>query len=275
VLDGTPTFRRFPLLPSLYSRSPDQALQPQLRAPARQLLPLAHGPPRFCLFTALLQSPFNSPLPPQHTLPSSGGDTLFSSSYAHYDALSPAMQYFLSTLTATHHAEMFRSQSLRHGFALRTDPRGAPENIGDTFRTSHPVVRTNPTTGLNGLFVNSTFTSRIDQLTFDESDALLKYLFMLQAQSHGPLLSFRRARWMKDRSDTRFRSGLADAQVRYRWNVNDLAIWDNRSTCHSTPLHLAVLSFADLCFPSNSRHVRLFRASSGRPSRLRRREALL
>lgn len=99
------------------------------------------------------------------------------------------MQTFLSTLTATHHAEMFREQSRRHGFKLRTEPRGSPHNVGDEFRTSHPVIRTNPTTGLQGLFVNQCFTSRIDQLNYDESDALLKYLFTLQAQTHGEYAS--------------------------------------------------------------------------------------
>lgn len=69
------------------------------------------------------------------------------------------MATFLEGLTATHHAEMFREQSKRHGFALRTLPRGSPENAGDLFRASHPVIRTNPVTGLKGLFVNATFTA--------------------------------------------------------------------------------------------------------------------
>lgn len=110
---------------------------------------------------------------------------MFSSGYAHYDLLSPALATFLEGLTATHHAEMFREQSRRHGFALRTEPRGSPDNIGDTFRTSHPVIRTNPTTGLKTLFVNTTFTSRINELGPDESEVLLKYLYTLQHQSHG------------------------------------------------------------------------------------------
>lgn len=121
----------------------------------------------------------------QHTLPPTGGDTLFSSSYAHYDMLSPHMKTFLSGLTATHHAEMFKTQADRHGFKLRTAPRGSPYNVGDAFRTSHPVIRTNPTTGLQGLYVNQSFTSRINELSWDESDALLQYLFRLQAQAHG------------------------------------------------------------------------------------------
>ncbi|KAM0790950.1 hypothetical protein ACM66B_004255 [Microbotryomycetes sp. NB124-2] len=143
-----------------------------------------------------------------HTIPPTGGDTLWSSSYAHYDMLSPAFKAFLSGLTAEHDAEIFREQSRRNGYKLRTDPRGAPENSGDAFKAVHPVVRTNPTTGLQGLFINRTFTTRIKELSFDESEATLKYLFRLQHESH-------------------------DAQVRYRWSVNDLAIWDNRATNHA------------------------------------------
>ncbi|KAK4047298.1 hypothetical protein OIV83_005476 [Microbotryomycetes sp. JL201] len=143
-----------------------------------------------------------------HTLPPSGGDTLWASAYAHYDMLSPAYKQFLSGLTAEHDAEVFREQSRRHGYQLRTAPRGAPENSGDAFKAVHPVIRTNPSTGLQGLFVNRTFTTRIKELTYDESEAVLKYLFRLQHESH-------------------------DAQVRYRWSVGDLAIWDNRSTQHS------------------------------------------
>ncbi|KAM0747911.1 taurine catabolism dioxygenase [Meredithblackwellia eburnea MCA 4105] len=151
-----------------------------------------------------------------HTLPPTGGDTLFMSSYKIYDLLSPGMKAFLSTLTATHDAEMFRLQSLRHGFPLYTLPRGAPDNQGDAFRATHPVVRTNPTTGLRGVFVNATFTTRINELNLDESEALLAYLYKLQHQSH-------------------------DAQVRFRWNTNDLAIWDNRST-----LHVATFDYDEL-----------------------------
>lgn len=160
--------------------------------------------------------PANYSLLKMHTLPPTGGDTLFMSSYKIYDLLSPAMQAFLETLTATHSAEMFRSQSIRHGFALRTAPRGAPENSGDAFRASHPVIRTNPVTGLKAVFVNQTFTSRINELSLDESEALLQYLYKVQHQSH-------------------------DAQVRYRWNPNDLAIWDNRST-----LHVATFDYDEL-----------------------------
>lgn len=97
------------------------------------------------------------------------------------------MQSFLSNLTATHDAAMFRHQAERNGYALHQGPRGAPENVGQEFRSSHPVIRTNPTTGKDSLYVNATFTTKIDQLSIDESDALLKYLFKVQHESIGKI----------------------------------------------------------------------------------------
>lgn len=119
------------------------------------------------------------------TLPPTGGDTLFSSAYSHYDMLSLPMREFLSGLKATHSGAMFRHQARKHGFDLHLGPRGAPENVGDEFEASHPIIRTNAVTGFNGLFVNQTFTERIEGLGFDESKVLLEYLFKLQAQAHG------------------------------------------------------------------------------------------
>lgn len=63
-------------------------------------------------------------------------------------------------------------------------------------------------TGLKVVYVSKTFTTRINELSHDESAAVLSYLFTLQHQSH-------------------------DAQVRYKWSPNDVAIWDNRSATHS------------------------------------------
>lgn len=52
------------------------------------------------------------------------------------------------------------------------------------------------------------FTKRIVEVTKDESDAILEYLFRHISQNH-------------------------DLQVRFKWNKNDIAIWDNRSTYHT------------------------------------------
>ena len=69
-----------------------------------------------------------------------------------------------------------------------------------------PVVRTHPVTGKQALFVNEGFTTRIVDVAEKESEALLSFLF-----AHITKPEF---------------------QVRWRWQENDLAIWDNRVTQH-------------------------------------------
>ncbi|KIM87923.1 hypothetical protein PILCRDRAFT_814636 [Piloderma croceum F 1598] len=142
-----------------------------------------------------------------HTLPKVGGDTLWASGYEAYDRLSPAFKKFLEGLTAIHNADFFLDYSRRTGIPIQ-DPRGSPENTGSDLTAVHPVIRTNPVTGFKSLFVNKTFTKRIVELSPDESDQILDYLFRHISENH-------------------------DLQARLRWNTNDLAIWDNRSTFHT------------------------------------------
>ncbi len=128
-----------------------------------------------------------------HTLPPDGGDTLFASMYAAYDALSPAMQEFLAPLTATHDANHVYK-------ALFPDStRIYPCN-------SHPVIRTHPITRRKGLYVNASYTTRINELSKKESDALLALLY-----EH-----------VKD----------PNFHVRFRWRADSVAFWDNRCTQH-------------------------------------------
>ncbi|KAK1464339.1 TfdA family Taurine catabolism dioxygenase TauD [Colletotrichum melonis] len=142
-----------------------------------------------------------------HTLPATGGDTLWASGYEIYDRLSPPMQKFLEGLTATHDATFFHDEARRLGNPLREGLRGSPLNKGSELKSIHPVIRTNPVTGWKSVYVNKGFTKRINGVTKDESDVLLAYLFNLVTQNH-------------------------DAQVRFKWRQNDLAIWDNRSMWH-------------------------------------------
>ncbi|CRG85257.1 hypothetical protein PISL3812_02365 [Talaromyces islandicus] len=143
-----------------------------------------------------------------HTLPPlGGGDTLWASGYEIYDRLSVAMAAFLEGLTATHDASFFHDEAARLGNPLREGVRGSPLNQGSSLKAVHPVIRTNPVTGWKSVFVNKGFTKRINGVTKDESDILLNYLFNLVTQNH-------------------------DAQVRFRWSKNDLAVWDNRSNWH-------------------------------------------
>ncbi|ROV90096.1 hypothetical protein VMCG_09771 [Cytospora schulzeri] len=142
-----------------------------------------------------------------HTLPPTGGDTLWASGYEVYDRLSPPMRTMLEGLTATHDAKFFLEEAERLGNPLRKGIRGNPLNQGDGLTAVHPVIRTNPVTGWKSVYVNRGFTKRINGVTRDESDLILGYLFNLVTQNH-------------------------DAQVRFKWRKNDLAIWDNRSTWH-------------------------------------------
>lgn len=133
-----------------------------------------------------------------HTVPATGGDTLFSSMYAAYRALSPQFKALIEGLTATHDG----------GFGFKT--RFTEQTPGKTEklypRHSHPVVRTHPECGEKALFVNPGFTTRIDGLPADESEAILAFL---HAHAQKP-----------------------EFQVRFHWRPNSVAFWDNRCTQH-------------------------------------------
>lgn len=87
--------------------------------------------------------------------PEVGGDTLWASTYAAYDALSPPLQELCEGLTALHDAA----------------PHGKPE-----INTIHPVVRIHPVTKRKALFLNQHFTRRLVELSHEESNMLLDYL---------------------------------------------------------------------------------------------------
>ncbi len=137
-------------------------------------------------------------------LPEVGGDTVWSSMKAAYQALSPVFRDFLSGLDAVHDfARGFPTRGLvanaagedRHAKALADHPP-----------VVHPVVRTHPETGEDGLFVNYGFTDRIKGLRRKESDAILSMLF-----DHIQKPEF---------------------HVRWCWSPGALAFWDNRVTQH-------------------------------------------
>jgi taurine dioxygenase len=133
-----------------------------------------------------------------HVLPSSGGDTLFASMFAAFETLSPALQAFLAKLTATHDSE--------HVYRGRYADRGVDDSAKTYPSANHPVVRTHPHSGRQALYVNPGFTTRINELGSEESRALLDFLFRHQQR--------------------------AEFQIRFRWSVNAIALWDNRCTQH-------------------------------------------
>lgn len=80
-----------------------------------------------------------------HTLPATGGDTMWASGYEVYDRLSPPMRQMLEGLTATHDAKFFLDEAERLGNPIRQGKRGSPLNHGTSLSAVHPVIRTNRT----------------------------------------------------------------------------------------------------------------------------------
>jgi taurine dioxygenase len=137
-------------------------------------------------------------------LPPQGGDTLWSSSIAAFQALSAPFRTFLGGLTATHDiAHTFPAER----FATTAE---AQKRLADARRANppvtHPVVRTHPQSRLPGLFVNDGFTTRINELSVAESRQVLDLLYV--------------------------HSVRPEFVVRWTWRDGDVAFWDNRCTQH-------------------------------------------
>lgn len=132
------------------------------------------------------------------TVPSVGGDTLFSSMYAAFDALSDTMKEILDPMIGIHESE--------HVYAGKYDDVGG-ELRRDAFPSAeHPVIRTHPVTGRKALYVNSAFTTGIKGLSKKESAAILGFLF-------------------EHVKNPRF-------HCRFTWRENSVAFWDNRCVQH-------------------------------------------
>src|SRR5262249_6444825 len=104
-----------------------------------------------------------APMPPLGTMlythpvpPEGGGDTMFASMYAAYDALSDRMKKYLEGLTATHDG-------------TRVFGPGTPVSV-------HPVITRHPVTGRKVIFVNQDFTSHINELPRLEGQRVLQLL---------------------------------------------------------------------------------------------------
>ena len=139
-------------------------------------------------------------------LPPLGGDTLWASQYAAYDALSKGMQQMLDPLRAVQTAWPHGTKGPGAGAAVsrsvdmvRNDPSADREVL-------QPVVRVHPVTGRKALFVNPVYTQRFEGMREDESRGLLRYLF-----EHATRAEF---------------------TCRLRWEKGTLAVWDNRCLLH-------------------------------------------
>src|SRR3984893_14293901 len=133
-----------------------------------------------------------------HTGPACGGDTLFASQYAAYDALSPRMQAYLEGITATHSGD--------HIYRRNNALMGLKESGKLYPKASHPIVRTHPVSKRKALYVNGEFTTHIDGLPREEGRAILDFLCEFSTRE--------------------------EFQVRFRWQPHSIAFWVKRSVQH-------------------------------------------
>jgi taurine dioxygenase len=139
-------------------------------------------------------------------LPPVGGDTIWSSQYLAYNALSDGMKALLDPLRAVHtgwpHGTMGPNPDVPVSKSIqmvRNDPTADREVV-------HPVVRIHPVTGKKALFVNPVYTQRFEGMTVAESKPLLDYLHQ--------------------------HSVRAEFCCRFRWSPGTLTMWDNRCLMH-------------------------------------------
>ena len=139
-------------------------------------------------------------------VPECGGDTIWVSLAAAYDALSERMKRYLAGLKAEHRTIKAFGDDIRGNLWKGEDGRKRFERIQALPPAEHPAVRTHPVTGRKALFVNEGYTTRLVGVDRGESDAVLAQLF-----NHLRTPEF---------------------QCRFRWRKGSLAVWDNRITQH-------------------------------------------
>ncbi len=138
-------------------------------------------------------------------VPTAGGDTLFASMTAAYDALSTGMQAMLGNLNAVFTAAKVHSSD---GLYAKVDhPMGKKQDEAkEQARFIHPVVRTHPETGRRALYMDVPHVERFENMRIQESQPLMDFI---SAHATSPQFT-----------------------TRFRWRAGSLAIWDNRCVQH-------------------------------------------
>lgn len=137
-------------------------------------------------------------------VPPVGGDTLFANMYLAYETLSAGMRRMIDPLVAVNSSRKADASKTRED-RMRGGSAGAGSNRD--FEALHPVVRTHPETGRRALYVNVGHTSRFKDMTEEESEPLLRFLFAHQTRP--------------------------EFTCRFRWEPGSLALWDNRCAQHN------------------------------------------
>jgi taurine dioxygenase len=140
-------------------------------------------------------------------VPKVGGDTLFANQYAAYDDLSSNMKDRIANLVALHH------------YGNRDDLDEGSRTVASVLSEEqeqkmawvrHPVARMHPVTGRTALYAVSGSSFGIDGMPDDEARDLLDEL-----KAHATQQKY---------------------QLRLKYGVGDVVIWDNASLLHSATL---------------------------------------
>lgn len=138
------------------------------------------------------------------TIPAYGGDTMWASTVAAYQDLSPALKQLAETLWALHTNKFDYAAQHSHGTAAE---KAHYEKVfaSALYECQHPVVRIHPETGEKSLVLGY-FIQRFMGHNQVDSNLLFQ---MLQNHVTRP-----------------------ENTVRWNWRQNDVAIWDNQATQH-------------------------------------------
>ena len=128
-------------------------------------------------------------------IPTYGGDTLFASGTAAYDALDSAMKKKLDGLKAVNF------------YVYNSVKRDDKQGVDATSQAVHPVVRTHEETQRKALYINRLMSVRIEGMSEAESEPLLNFLY--------------------DHSEK------PEFVYTHVWRRGDLIVWDNRCSSHA------------------------------------------
>jgi taurine dioxygenase len=133
------------------------------------------------------------------------GNTEFCNMHAAYDALPQEWKTRLEGMTATHDFNKFWEMMRRERGSTRAPL--TPAQRAAKPPVSHPLFLVHPITGKRVLYANPGYAVRINEMSEQESDEALAFLFAHQTRPE-----FRYAN---------------------QWEENDLLMWDNMGTIHN------------------------------------------
>ena len=135
------------------------------------------------------------------TIPPYGGDTLWANLVVAYDSLSEPVRNFVDGLRGLHKFQPPGEIDVTEEYKAMQERR--------RLTTEHPMVRVHPETGERVLYISPSFLKSIVGMEPRESELILE---MLWEHSVRP-----------------------EFTLRYKWEPNDLAMWDNRAVVHCAP----------------------------------------